>query len=293
MATTEPLDVRSFDTSDQEKRIRPAWDRIALWILVSLIFLFLVVPSLVVVPMSLTPRDILEFPPSGVSLHSFRDFIFDPAWRDATLTSVQVAIIAVVLSGIVGVLAAVGLHRATFRGRGLLVGMILLPVATPLVVLGLGFFGFLARLELVATPWGIGIAHGVLALPYFYLIVSTSLTGLNPELKRAVSSLGGGAFAIFRHVYLPVILPGLIGGALFAFTISFDEVVVAYFLQGPEATTLPVKIFLELQYSLSPVIAAVSTLLLLITTLLLVTQLILMQRRSRVSLVPTGLQTEQ
>lgn len=260
-----------------------------LWAGVIATFIFLIVPSLIVIPMSLTPKNMLEFPPSGISFHSFAKFFSSPAWRGAVTTSFQVAIIAVAVSGIMGTLAAIGLHGANFRGRNIVIGVVLLPVAIPLVVLGLGFLGFMARLHLVATPLGIGLAHSVLALPYVYLVVSTSLTGLNPALKRAVRSLGGGSAAVFRHVYLPVILPGLIGGMLFAFTISFDEVVIAYFLQGPDATTVPVKIFMELQYSLSPVIAAVSTLMLSITTLLLVIQIVLMRRRSRVSLLPGGL----
>lgn len=265
------------------------WGRIALWVCTIGIFIFLVSPSLVVIPMSLTPKNILEFPPSGLSFHAFRDFFSDAAWMASVVTSFQVAFIAIIISATMGTLAAVALHGAKFRGRGIIIGIILLPIATPLVVLALGFLGLLARLHLVATPLGIGLAHSVLAMPYVYLVVSASLSGLNPDLIRSVQSLGGGVNAIARHVYLPVILPGLIGGMLFAFTVSFDEVVIAYFLQGPDATTLPVKIFLDLQYNLTPVVAAVSTLLLLITTLLLVMQMIFMRRRSRINFLPGAL----
>ena len=269
------------------------WGRILLWLVVGAIFAFLVAPSLLVVPMALTPLDILEFPPSGISLHSFADFFSSPAWLDATLTSLKVALIAISVSAVMGTLAAIALHRATFRGRSLVIGAILLPIATPLVVLGLGYLNFFARLHLVATPLGIGLAHAVLALPYVYLVVASSLNGLNPALVRAARSLGGGPIAVFRHVYLPVILPGLLGGMLLAFTLSFDEVVIAYFLQGPDATTLPVKIFIDLQYSLTPVIAAVSTLLLMFTTLLLAVQMVLMLRRSRISLLPGGMKVTE
>ena len=136
------------------------WGRSLLWAVVSLIFAFLVAPSLLVVPMSLTPLNILEFPPSGVSFHSFADFFSSPAWLDATLTSLKVALIAIVTSGLMGTLAAIALHRATFAGRTLVIGAILLPIATPLVVLGLGYLNFFARLHLVEAH----VRHGA-ALP--------------------------------------------------------------------------------------------------------------------------------
>jgi putative spermidine/putrescine transport system permease protein len=262
------------------------WDWLALWIVTGCIFAFLVVPTLIVVPMALTPKNILEFPPSGFSLHAFADFFSSDEWMSSLLMSIEVAVIAVAVATVVGTLAAIALHGAKFRGHSLVVGMILLPIATPLIVLAIGFFGFFARLHLVATPLGIGLAHSLLAMPYVYLCVSASLSGLDLQLIRAVQSLGGGVPAVFRFIYLPVILPGLVGGAVFAFAVSFDEVVIAYFLQGPDATTLPVRIFLNLQYNLTPVVAAVSTLLLLVTLLLLGMQMVFLKRRSRISFLP-------
>lgn len=265
------------------------WDWIALWVVTICVLAFLVIPTLVVVPMALTPKNILEFPPEGLSLHAFADFFSSSEWMASLVMSVEVAAIAVVISTVVGTLAAIALHGAKFRGRDLVVGLILLPIATPLIVLAIGFFGFFARLHLVATPLGIGLAHSLLAMPYVYLCVSASLSGLDLQLVRAVQSLGGGVGAVFRYTYIPVILPGLVGGMVFAFAVSFDEVVIAYFLQGPDATTLPVRIFLNLQYNLTPVVAAVSTLLLLVTLLLLGMQMVFLKRRSRMSFLPGSL----
>jgi putative spermidine/putrescine transport system permease protein len=262
------------------------WDWAVLWVVTLCILAFLVIPTLVVVPMALTPKNILEFPPEGLSLHAFADFFSSTEWMASLAMSVEVAAIAVVISTVVGTLAAIALHGAKFRGHGLIVGLVLLPIATPLIVLAIGFFGFFARLHLVATPLGIGLAHSLLAMPYVYLCVSASLSGLDLQLVRAVQSLGGGVWAVFRYAYLPVILPGLVGGMVFAFAVSFDEVVIAYFLQGPDATTLPVRIFLNLQYNLTPVVAAVSTLLLLVTLLLLGMQMVFLKRRSRMSFLP-------
>lgn len=269
-------------------RVIPMCAKVGFWALLILLFAFLVVPSLIIVPMSLTPTNLLEFPPSGISFHSYGEFFGSTAWMASLVTSGEAAAVAVCISGLFGTLAAIGLYNVKFPGRGLLIALIMLPIAIPLVVLGLGFVGFFAKFHLVATPIGIGLAHAVLALPYVYIMVTSSLSGLNPALIRAVTSCGGGAKDIFRFVYLPTILPGIVGGVMMAFTISFDEVVVAYFLQGPDATTIPVRIFLDLQYSLSPVIAAISTLLLTITTALLVTQIILTVRKSSLSLIPVS-----
>lgn len=272
--------------TERTPRRRIAWSRIALWSVSAAVFLFLIVPSLVVVPMALTPKDILEFPPSGLSLHTFGDLFRNEAWMASIFTSLKVATIAVVLSGIVGTLAAIGLHGATFRGKGVVIGLILMPMTIPLVVLALGYFGFLVRFQLAGTSWGIALAHAVLATPYVYLVVSASLTGLDPALLRAVTSSGGGGLAAFWHVYVPVIRAGVGAGILFAFTVSFDEVVIAYFLQAPNATTLPVKMFTDIQYDLTPTIAAVSTLTLLLTALIFAVQILTSRRRSNASLVP-------
>jgi putative spermidine/putrescine transport system permease protein len=265
---------------------RRRWDRGALWLAAAPVFVFLLAPSLIIVPMALTPKDILEFPPSGLSLHTFGDLLASEAWMSAIRTSLTVAVIAVSIAAVAGTLAALGLHRAEFRGRGLVVGLILLPLVIPVVVLALGYFSFLARLRLIGSELGIALAHSVLATPYVYLVVSASLAGLDPALVRSARSLGAGPVALFRHVYLPAIRPGLAAGMLFGFAVSFDEAVIAYFLQSPSATTLPVKMFTDLQYDLTPLIAAVSTVLLLLTTALLIVQVVLMRRRSRVSLLP-------
>jgi putative spermidine/putrescine transport system permease protein len=267
-------------------RQRIPWGRLPLWIVSALVFVFLIVPSLVVVPMALTPKDILEFPPSGLSLHTFGDLFSSPAWMASIATSLKVAAIAVVLAGVVGTVAAIGLHGATFWGRGIVIGLILMPLTIPLVVLALGYFGFLVRFGLAGTATGIALAHAVLATPYVYLVVAASLTGLDPALLKAVTSSGGGGLASFWHVYVPVIRAGVGAGILFAFTVSFDEVVIAYFLQSPDATTLPVKMFTDIQYDLTPTIAAVASLMLLLTALIFVVQIVSSRRRSNATLVP-------
>ncbi len=245
--------------------------------------IFLIIPTLVVVPMALTPRRYIEFPPSGVSIHSFSDLLRDSQWMGAAFTSLQVALIAVLVACFVGTAAAIALHGTTFPGKGIVVGIIVAPIVVPLVVLALGDYQFFARYGLVGTVLGIGLAHSVVATPYAFLAVQASLTGLDPALVRSAHSLGAGFFAVVRHVYLPVILPGLLTGAVFAFAVSFDEAVISLFLQGPDATTLPVKMFNDIRFQLSPKIAAVSSLLVAMTTLILFTHISLVLRRRALS----------
>lgn len=251
------------------------------------ILVFLMLPTAIVIPMALTPRRYIEFPPSGLSLHSFSDLVRDPAWTGAAVASFKVAAIAVVLATVAGAAAAVAMHGARFRGKSLVAGVLIAPIVAPLIVLALADFQFFARYQLVGTLLGIGLAHSLIAMPYVYIAVGASLTGLDPSLVRSARSLGARNLAVLRHVYVPAIRPGLLAGAVFAFAVSFDEAVIAFFLQGPTATTLPVKMFTDIQYQLSPKIAAVSSLLVGLATLVLLLQVALMlRRRGRVRLLP-------
>ena len=275
---------RSFSPRKADS-LRPAF---TLWVVAIPIFVFLLLPSLIVVPMSLTPSNFLEFPPSGISLHTFGDFFGDESWRRSVYSSFVVASIASAVALPVATLAALALWDNRLPGRGIITGVILMPIVIPLVVLALADFAFLAKYQLVGTRLGIALAHSVVVMPYVFVVVAASLAGLNPELIRAARSLGSNHVSVFWHVLLPVLRSGLVAGGVFAFAISFDETVIAYFLQGPDATTLPVKMFTEIQFDLTPTIAAASTIMLLVTTLLLILQIVLMARRSRVALVIQG-----
>jgi ABC-type spermidine/putrescine transport system permease subunit II len=255
--------------------------RTALLLICSPIFVYLLVPTLIVVPMAFTPEALLQFPPGGVSLRPFRALFADPAWVGAGVVSLKAAALAVALGGVVATLAALGMHAARFAGKGAVQGVIMVPLVAPLIVLALADYQFLAPARLVGTWVGIGLAHSVLAVPYVYITTQASLAGLDPALVRSARGLGAGHLALFRHVYLPALRPGLLAGALFAFAASFDEAVIALFLQGPHATTLPVKIFTDIQYDLTPKIAAVASLLVGLATLVFATQAAMLLRRPR------------
>ena len=238
------------------------------------VLLFLLVPILIIVPMALTRGDLLTFPPDGISVRPFRDFFGDAQWITSTITSLKVAVLATAIASTTGSAGAMALHRNPTRLKGAITTVILLPLMIPVIVLALGDYLFLARLELLGGWAAIGLAHSVLVTPYVFIAVQASLAGLDPALPRAARSLGGGSVAMFRDVYWPAIRPGLLGGAVFAFVGSFDEVVVSLFLSGPSVTTLPVQMFTSLQYDLSPKIAAVASLLFLLSLLALAAQVL-------------------
>ncbi|MET8680209.1 ABC transporter permease [Streptomyces sp. NPDC004647] len=247
------------------------------------VFVFLVVPTAIVVPMALNQSRYITFPPDNFSFDAVTGFLGDPGWTSAVLASLQAAGIAVTLAVLLGGSAAVALHGRRFPGLSAASGVILAPMIVPPIVLALGFYQFFNSVGLVGTILPIGLAHAVIATPYTFLTVRASLSGLNPALVRSAQSLGAGVVSVARFVYLPVIRPGLIAGALFAFAVSIDETVISLFLQSPSATTLPVKMFTDIQYNLTPEIAVSSAMLVTIATLGLLVQIFFMLRRRSIA----------
>lgn len=235
------------------------------WILVLLsapILFMLVLPMLIVIPMSFTSSSLLIFPPPGFSLRWFANVLGDPAWMSALAVSLKVAILATIVGCTAGASAAAGLMRARGIVASLAAAVIMLPLVVPLIVLAFADYGLYSRLGLVGHWEAIGIAHGVLGTPYAYVLVRASLSALDPALARASQSLGGGMAMTFRHVYWPAMARGIFGSAVIVFALSFDDVVLAYFLQSPGSVTVPVKMFTDIQYGLSPGIAAMASLVL-------------------------------
>ncbi|MGW7385578.1 ABC transporter permease [Streptomyces sp. NPDC054794] len=251
------------------------------------VFVFLVVPTLIVLPVAFTGSRYITFPPKQLSTDAVTGFFGDQAWMAALSASLQAAGVAVVIAVLLGGTAAVALHGRVFPGKAAVTGLLLAPMIVPAVVMALAFYQFFISLDMVGTVLPIGLAHAVIAVPYAFLTVRASLAGLNPALVRSASSLGAGVFSVMRFVYLPVIRPGLVAGALFAFSVSVDETVIALFLQSPDATTLPVKMFTDIQYNLTPKIAVSSAMLVTVATLgLLVQVCFTIRRRSVARLLP-------
>jgi len=243
----------------------------ALRILCALVLLFLIVPVLVIVPLSFNSGSFLVYPLQGFSLRWYEALFTSADWMRSLKNSMLVAPAATFLAVVLGTLAAVGLTRAEFRGKALLMTILISPMVVPVVIIGVASYLFFAPLGMGNSYLSLILVHAVLGVPFVIITVSATLQGFNYNLVRAAASLGASPLTAFFRVTLPLIAPGVISGALFAFATSFDEVVVTLFLAGPEQITLPRQMFSGIRENLSPTIAAAATLLIGFSIALLLT----------------------
>ncbi len=245
------------------------------------VFLFLVAPILAIVPLSFNSEPWFTYPLAGFSFRWYQDFFTSERWQVALFNSAVVAIFATLLSTGLGTLAALGLSRGQLPLRGLIMSILISPMVVPVVITAIATYFFYAIVNLVNTYVGIVLAHTALATPFVVITVTATLTGFDHSLTRAATGLGASALYAFRKVTLPIILPGVISGALFAFVTSWDEVVVVLFLASPEQRTLPRQMFSGIREQISPTITAVATLLLVFSIILLTTVELLRRRSER------------
>jgi putative spermidine/putrescine transport system permease protein len=231
---------------------------------------YLLAPTLVIVPMSFTQARILSFPPQGFSFQWYQRMFTDPQWASGMVNSVQVATLTAILATILGTLAALGLTRGRFPGRTLVNAVALSPLIVPVVVIAIGMFGLFVQWRIAGSPVGLVLAHTALALPFVIVNVGASLRTMDRNLELAAANLGADPRRSFMHVTLPLIMPGVLAGAIFAFITSWDEVVIAIFMTSARFRTLPVEMWEQVRQVVDPTVAAVSTTLLLVTTTLLV-----------------------
>jgi putative spermidine/putrescine transport system permease protein len=230
-------------------------------VLACLAAIFLVAPMAIIVPMSFSSAISFEFPPPGYWIGYYRQYFESRAWLEATANSFIIAFGSMVFTLLVALPAAFGFVRYRFRGKGTFNLLLMLPIIVPGVVSALGYYGFLSLGYLVGTYTGMIVAHSVLSIPIAFLVISAALKGFDRNLERAAMSAGAGPLRTFCWVTLPVLRPGILVGALFAFLHSFNEAVVAIFIAGRDASTLPKKMFESIRLESDPVIAVVSTLL--------------------------------
>ncbi len=247
-------------------------------ILATLVALFLLLPIVIVVPMSFSTAISFEFPPPGYSLGYYAKYFTSEEWLEPTLNSVVIALGATVLTMLLVVPAAFGYVRYRFRGKAFVNLLMMAPLVVPHVVSALAYYGFLGRARLTGTHLGVIVAHGVLAVPVAFLVITATLKGFDRNLERAAMSSGAGPLRTFFHVTLPVLRPGMLVGALFAFLSSFNEAVVVIFIGGRQATTLPKKMYESIRLESDPVIAVVSTLLVSLVVLGVLVSVVLRRR---------------
>lgn len=250
-------------------------------VLCAAVLLFLIAPILVIMPLSFNAEPYFSYPMPGLSLRWYEDFFTNDRWMLALKTSIIVAAFTTVIATTLGTLAALGLSRASFPARTSIMSVLISPMIVPVIISALGMYFFYTPIGLTNSLPGLTLAHTALATPFVVIVVTATLSGFDHSLARAGASLGADPVRVFRKVILPLILPGVISGALFAFVTSFDEVVVVVFLAGPEQRTLPKQMFSGIREDISPTITAAASLLILFAIVMLTTIELLRRRSER------------
>ncbi|HCQ66569.1 MAG TPA: polyamine ABC transporter permease [Rhodobacteraceae bacterium] len=266
-----------------------------------LIFFFLIAPILVIIPLSFNAQDfftftpaMLQLDPEGYSLKHYRDFFGNSDWQLALRNSLKIAPVATLISVSLGTLAAIGLSQSHVPGRRLIMAVMISPMIVPLIISATGMYFFYSNpyiptpfgkleipITLTGTYTGVVLSHAALGIPFVIITVTATLVGFDRSLTRAAAMMGADPVTTFFRVQMPLILPGVISGALFAFITSFDEVVVVLFVGSAQQKTLPWQMFIGLREQISPTILAVATLLVAISVLLLITVELLRRRSER------------
>ncbi|MCH1559905.1 MAG: ABC transporter permease [Alphaproteobacteria bacterium] len=255
-----------------------------------LVFFFLIAPLFVILPLSFNAEQYIHFSakmlaldPEGFSLRWYEDMIYGTKnpWGLATKNSLIIAFFATIGSTVLGTVAALGLSSRHMPYKAAFMALLISPMIVPLIISGTAIFFFMAKVGLAATHTGIILSHIILGTPFVVITVTATLTGFDHSVTRAAASLGSNPVHTFRKITLPLIMPGVISGALFAFVTSFDEVIVVLFLAGLENTTIPIQMWVGLREQLSPTILAVATCLIVMSTLILVSAELLRRRSDR------------
>ena len=252
------------------------------------VFVFLMFPILVILPLSFNAGDyftfspeMLRLDPAGYSLRHYEDFLTNPDWQVALFNSFRIAPAATFLAVSFGTLAAIGLSQSHVPFRRAIMAMLISPMIVPLIISAAGMYFFYSRIGLQGTYIGVVLSHAALGIPFVIITVTATLVGFDRSLTHAAASLGAGPVRTFFKVQMPLILPGVISGALFAFITSFDEVVVVLFVGSAGLKTLPWEMFNGLREQISPTILAVATILVAVSIMLLTTVELLRRRSER------------
>ncbi len=253
-----------------------------------LIFFFLIAPIVIVIPLSFNAvpfftftEAMLTFDPSGYSLKWYEDFFTSLNWQGAVKNSFVIAVFATAISTVLGTVAALGLSRQEMPYKSVVMGLLISPMIVPLIISAAGMYFFYSKVGLSSTHIGVILAHAALGTPFVVITVTATLVGFDHSLVRAAATLGASPQRTFFKIIVPLILPGVISGALFAFITSFDEVVVVLFVGSYEQRTIPWQMFSGIREQISPTILAVATLLVIVSIMLLSSVELLRRRGER------------
>ena len=252
------------------------------------VFIFLIAPILIIIPLSFNvepyftfTEGMLAFDPDSYSLRWYRDFVNNTQWTHSVKNSFIIAIASTILATFLGTLAALGLSKSHMPYRSLMMGLLISPMIVPLIISAAGMYFFYSNIGLDQTYLGIILAHTALGTPFVVITVTATLVGFDHSLTRASANLGANSTVTFFKIIMPLILPGVISGALFAFITSFDEVVVVLFLAGFDQRTIPRQMWSGIREQISPTILAVATILVMISVALLAALELLRRRSNR------------
>ena len=254
-----------------------------------LIFFFLVAPIIIMIPLSFNAQpyftftmEMLEFNPQGYSMRWYQELFASESWMRSIRNSFVIGIAATLLATFLGTLAALGLSRGNVPGKGAIMAVLISPMVVPLIISGAGMFFFFSSVNLANTFLGVILAHTALGTPFVVITVTATLVGFDHSLTRAAANLGASPTRTFFKITMPLILPGVVSGGLFAFITSFDEIVIVLFVAGVEQRTIPREMWSGIREDLSPTILAVATLLVLLSIALLTTVELLRRRSERI-----------
>lgn len=245
------------------------------------VLLFLIAPILIIIPLSFNSVPFFTYPMPGLSLRWYEEFFLTDHWQGALYNSIFIAVSVTLLSTGLGTLAALGLSRPNFPWRTAVMSLLISPIIVPVVIKAVAVYFFYADIGLINSYTGLILAHITIATPYVVIAVTATLIGFDHSLTRAAAGLGAPPITVFFKVTLPLILPGMISGSLFAFLTSFDEVVIALFIAGAEVPTLPRVMFSGIREQISPTITAAATVLVLFSTAVLIATEQLRRRSER------------
>ncbi|MGH8798672.1 MAG: ABC transporter permease [Casimicrobiaceae bacterium] len=254
---------------------------IGLTVLTGAVLVFLVAPILTIVPLSFSSGSFFYYPLPGFSLRWYHDFFTSPFWLLSLKNSLIIGVSATALATALGTMAALGIWRARFPAQALVLALLISPMVVPVIIVAVGVYFAFAPLGLTDGYLGLILAHTTLGVPFVVITVLATLSGFDRTLLRAAESLGASQLATFRRVMLPLILPGVASGAVFAFAASFDEVVVVLLMAGPAQRTLPRQMFAGINDNISLTIAAAATMLIAISLTLMIAVGLLQRRSAR------------
>ena len=249
--------------------------------LTALVLLFLVAPILIIVPLSFSSGSFFHYPLPGFSMRWYHDFFTSSFWLPSVWNSLIVGSAATLLATVLGTLAALGIWRARFPAQGLVLAILISPMVVPVIIVAVGAYFAFAPLGLTDGYSGLILAHTTLGVPFVVITVLATLSSFDRTLIRAAESLGASQITTFRRVTLPLILPGVASGAVFAFAASFDEVIVALLMAGPGQRTLPRQMFAGINDNISLTIAAAATMLIAVSLVLMIVVGWLQRRSAR------------